>query len=60
MAHPDVALEAGAATTSVTGEHLDAVESRDNAALHAARIERLISLEPTVDLKVASRGAINK
>ena len=50
LAHRDATLEAGVATTAVTGEHLNAVERRHDAALHAARIERLIALERPVDL----------
>ena len=50
LAHRDATLEAGVATTTVTGEHLDAVERRDDAALHAARVERLIALQRPVDL----------
>src|SRR6267154_1895836 len=47
---PDATFEAGVATTAVTGKHLNAVERRNDAALHAARIERLIALERPVDL----------
>ena len=50
LAHKDPAFEAGVATTTVAGEHLDAVQSGDDAPLHAARIERLVALERAVDL----------
>ena len=51
-------LEAGVATTAVAGERLDAVQSGDDAPLHAARIERLVTLECPIDLNQHSLQAI--
>jgi hypothetical protein len=59
LADRDAAFEAGVATTAVAGEHLDAVQSGDDAPLHAACIEFLVTLECPIDLNQHSLQAID-
>lgn len=44
---------------TVAGKHLDAVESRDDTPLRAARVERLIALEYAIDLNQHPLQAIH-
>ncbi len=48
--HPHAALQAGIAATAVTGNSLDTIQGRHNAALHPAGIESLVALERPIDL----------
>jgi hypothetical protein len=50
FAHRDAALEAGVATTAVTGEPLHTVERRNDTALYTTCIESLVGFEYPVDL----------
>lgn len=50
LAHKNTPLEAGVATTAVTGEHLDAIQRGDDTTLHATGIERFVALECAIDL----------
>jgi len=50
LANTDATFQAGIATAAVAGEHLDAIERRHDAALHAADIQRFIALQGAVHL----------
>ena len=50
LAYHDATFEAGIAATALTGEQLNTVEGCDDAAWHAAGIERLVAFECAVNL----------